>query len=92
MKEKAEVVFVSGKFRVIHAGHMRLFRTAIDFGQKLVVALDISELSEEEVLGMLNNERQTLKRVSVLERMHQRYNTLRVARERLELLKEAKLP
>ena len=49
-------------------------------------------LSEEEVLGMLNNERQSLKRVSVLERLHQRYNTLRVARERLELLKEAKLP
>ena len=49
-------------------------------------------LTEDEVLGMLNNERQTLKRVSVLERMHQRYNTLRVARERLELLKEAKLP
>ena len=49
-------------------------------------------LTEEEVLGMLNNERQTLKRVSVLERLHQRYNTLRVARERLELLKEAKLP
>jgi hypothetical protein len=49
-------------------------------------------LSEEEVMGMLNNERNTLKRVSVLERLHQRYNTLRVARERLELLKEAKLP
>ena len=49
-------------------------------------------LTEDEVLGMLNNERDTLKRVSVLERMHQRYNTLRVARERLELLKEAKLP
>jgi hypothetical protein len=49
-------------------------------------------LTEEEVLGMLNNERNTLKRVSMLERMHQRYNTLRVARERLELLKEAKLP
>ena len=49
-------------------------------------------LSEEEVLDMLNNERNTLKRVSMLERMHQRYNTLRVARERLELLKEAKLP
>jgi hypothetical protein len=49
-------------------------------------------LTEEEVLGLLNNERNTLKRVSVLERMHQRYNTLRVARERLELLKEAKLP
>ena len=49
-------------------------------------------LSEEEVMGMLNNERDTLKRVSILERLHQRYNTLRVARERLELLKEAKLP
>lgn len=49
-------------------------------------------LTEEEVLGMLTNERQTLKRVSVLERLHQRYNTLRVARERLELLREAKLP
>ena len=49
-------------------------------------------LTEEEVLDMLNKERNTLKRVSMLERMHQRYNTLRVARERLELLKEAKLP
>ena len=49
-------------------------------------------LTEEEVLGLLNNERNTLKRVSVLERMHQRYNTLRVARERMEILKEAKLP
>ena len=49
-------------------------------------------LTEEEVLGLLNNERNTLKRVSMLERMHQRYNTLRVARERFELLKEAKLP
>ena len=49
-------------------------------------------LTEEEVLGMLNHERDTLKRVSMLERLHQRYNTLRVARERLELLKEAKLP
>jgi len=49
-------------------------------------------LTEDEVLGMLNNERNTLKRVSMLERLHQRYNTLRVARERLELLKEAKLP
>ena len=49
-------------------------------------------LTEEEVLDMLNNERNTLKRVSMLERLHQRYNTLRVARERLELLREAKLP
>ena len=58
MKEKAEVVFVSGKFRVIHAGHMRLFRTAKDYGRKLVVALDMEGLSEEEIRwrkNILNN-------------------------------------
>jgi bifunctional ADP-heptose synthase (sugar kinase/adenylyltransferase) len=49
MKEKASVVFVSGKFRVIHAGHMRLLRTATDFGQKLVVALDTDGLTVEEI-------------------------------------------
>lgn len=49
MKEKANVVFVSGKFRVIHAGHMRLFRTATDFGLKLVVALDTDGLTNEEI-------------------------------------------
>jgi len=49
MKEKAEVVFVSGKFRVIHAGHMRLFRTATDYGHKLIVGLDTAGLSSEEI-------------------------------------------
>ena len=49
MNEKADVVFVSGKFRVIHAGHMRLFRTATDYGHKLVVALDTSGLTSEEI-------------------------------------------
>lgn len=48
MKEKAEVVFVSGKFRVIHAGHMRLLRTATDYGKKLIVALDTEGLAAEE--------------------------------------------
>ena len=49
MSEKVDVVLVSGKFRVIHAGHMRLFRTATDFGHKLVVALDITGLTTEEI-------------------------------------------
>jgi len=49
MKEKAQKVFVSGKFRVIHSGHMRLFRTATDLGDELIVALDIESLSEEEI-------------------------------------------
>jgi len=41
------------------------------------------------VLEMLNQERVGRRRIVVLERLHQRYNTLRVARERLELLNEA---
>jgi hypothetical protein len=36
---------------------------------------------------MLNDERVNLRRVVVLERLHQRYNVLRVSRERVELLK-----
>lgn len=48
MQDKAQIVLVSGKFRVIHAGHMRLFRTATDYGNNLVVALDTSGLSVEE--------------------------------------------
>jgi len=49
MKEKANVVFVSGKFRVIHAGHMRLFRTAAQYGDKLLVGLDSEGLTSEEI-------------------------------------------
>lgn len=46
--------------------------------------------SEEQVFRLLNEERVGRRRVSVLERLHQRYNTLRVARERIELLKGAR--
>ena len=49
----------------------------------------LSRMSEDEVLKLLDEERVGAKRVSMLERLHQRYNTLRVARERLELLKGA---
>lgn len=52
----------------------------------------LSRLSEEEVLRLLNEEREGANRVSMLQRLHQRYNTLRVARERLELLKGAIQP
>jgi hypothetical protein len=41
------------------------------------------------VLDMLNEERTNLRRIVVLERLHQRYNSLRVTRERMELFKEA---
>ena len=49
----------------------------------------LSSKSEAEVLEMLLLEQQTQKRITILERLHQRYNTLRVARERIELLQEA---
>lgn len=45
--------------------------------------------TEGEVLEMLNEERAGRRRIVVLERLHQRYNSLRVARERIELFKEA---
>jgi hypothetical protein len=52
----------------------------------------LSRLSEEEVLRLLTEERVGARRISMLQRLHQRYNTLRVARERIELLKGAIQP
>jgi hypothetical protein len=49
----------------------------------------LSSKTEAEVLELLDQERAGAKRITILERLHQRYNTLRVARERIELLKEA---
>ena len=46
-------------------------------------------LTEQEVLALLEAERQGSRRVTFLERLHQRYTMLRAARERIELMKEA---
>jgi len=46
-------------------------------------------LTEDEVLELLEIEREGAKRVTFLERLHQRYTMLRAARERVEILKEA---
>jgi hypothetical protein len=43
-------------------------------------------LPETDVKALLDTEMTGARRVKVLERLHQRYNTLRVARERAELL------
>ena len=48
----------------------------------------LTELREDQVKELLDYEMAHAKRASLLERLHQRYNTLRVARERAELLKE----
>ena len=52
----------------------------------------LKTLDEQMVLEMLNHEKATESRASILRRIHQRYNTLRVSRERIELLQEAKQP
>lgn len=46
-------------------------------------------LTEEQVLQLLNDERIGARRVTILQRLHQRYTMLRAARERVEILKEA---
>jgi hypothetical protein len=52
----------------------------------------INDLSEEEVFALLAEERAGERRISMLQRLHQRYTALRAARERVELLKEAVKP
>ena len=49
----------------------------------------LNMLREDEVLALLEAERTGARRVTFLERLHQRYTMLRAARERVELLKEA---
>jgi hypothetical protein len=52
----------------------------------------INDLSEEQVFALLAEERTGERRISMLQRLHQRYTALRAARERVELLKEAVKP
>ena len=53
---------------------------------------ELKTFDEQKVLEMLTYERVNAKRVVVLERLHQRYTTLRASRERIELLQEATQP
>lgn len=49
----------------------------------------LSTMTEAEVFALLEEERRDGKRITMLERLHQRYTTLRAARERAALLAEA---
>jgi rfaE bifunctional protein kinase chain/domain len=40
MTEKYKTVLVSGNFNVVHPGHLRLFRFAKEYGEKLIVAVN----------------------------------------------------
>jgi len=53
---------------------------------------NMATLTEEEIMAMLEYERTHERRVKMLLRLHQRANSLRVARERIELLKEGVRP
>ena len=53
---------------------------------------ELKTLDEAKVLEMLTHKRESAKRVSVLERLHQRYTALRASRERIEILQEARRP
>jgi len=53
---------------------------------------ELKTFDEDKVLEMLTHERAHAKRVVVLERLHQRYTTLRASRDRIELLQEARQP
>ena len=52
----------------------------------------LSMMSEAEVWSLLEAEKFGEKRSSVLQRLHQRYNVLRVSRERIELMSLAVKP
>ena len=45
----------------------------------------LSLLSEDEVLALLKQEQRGLNRVTILERLHQRYSAMRSSRERIEI-------
>ena len=54
--------------------------------------LEANEYSEQQLLDLLEEEKTVHKRVKMLERIHQRYSTLRTNRERIELLKIGRKP
>jgi len=53
---------------------------------------ELHSLSEQTVLELLNEERATARRSSILKRLHQRYTALRADRERIEIMNEARQP
>lgn len=52
----------------------------------------LNGLDEQKILTLLNEERITRRRVTVMTRLHQRYTILRAARERRELLNDVAKP
>lgn len=53
---------------------------------------EINTLTENELKQLIDDELSGLRRVTILERLHQRFCAVRAARERIELLKQAVRP
>jgi len=49
----------------------------------------LASLDEQQVKDMLSEEMQGKKRATIITRLHQRFTTLRAARERKDLLSQA---
>jgi hypothetical protein len=50
---------------------------------------NLASLDEQQVKDMLSEEMENKKRATIITRLHQRFTTLRAARERKELLSQA---
>ena len=59
-------VFISGKFNVIHPGHIRLFRLGKELAGTLHVALDTQGLNQDEIDWRLN----ALQSIDIVDQVH----------------------
>lgn len=62
----ATAVFISGKFNVIHPGHIRLFRLGKELAEKLHVALDTDGLNQDEIDWRVN----ALQAIDLVDQIH----------------------
>ena len=53
MNKPRGTALVSGKFKVIHSGHIRLFKLARELAHELVVALDVTGLDSSDITWRL---------------------------------------
>ena len=64
--EDMNKVFISGKFNVIHPGHVRLFRLGKELASTLHVALDTEGLNQDEIDWRLN----ALQSIDIVDQVH----------------------
>ena len=64
--EDMNKVFISGKFNVIHPGHIRLFRLGKELASVLHVALDTQGLTQDEIDWRLN----ALQSIEIVDQVH----------------------